>query len=798
MTVRPATHLGPDTDAHSAQLDATCALAALTVVSALAFARVFTTVGWVVPVIACALAGHLVAWALRRVRLPTAPAVAAAIIAVGVLSLYLVLPGALTWGLPFGHMFHTLGHSLNQAGSGMRGAVTPVASTPGYSLLVAWGAGIAAISADLLAFRLRSPLQAMAPPVALFVTGGAIGTSRGRGWTVGTEVAALLAFLLVEQLSSERHYATWLGERSGHTTKALVTAGSITAVVAVLAAVALTPAIPSREGDGLLGWRSAPGSSGGDRVTPSPFDDLRTRLVDNPDTLVMTVASSQPSYWRLTSLDSFDGTVWSADDSYQSVEHHLPGISPTATSRQVVEHFNIAALDSIWLPTGFNPEAVARADQVSWDPDSGSLISAQPTSDGQTYDVFASQQLATLSPAVLAGVPSVGATSPPQDLALPSNIPVRVRQLAQQITAGAHTEYAKAYALEQYFHQPIFHYTTSPASDDSVNALSDFLFTTRAGYCQQFAGAYAVLAREVGVPTRIAIGFQAGTAVGEDYIVTDADAHAWPEVWFPTVGWVPFEPTPGRTVPSATYTGNTGTIAGPVPPSAPTTLANASGDSSRIVKSRDTVVPTSVAGSTTSNGSAGGATLDELGVALGVVAAAAALWTGLLMAIRRLRWRRRRIRARRRLRAPLRPFSPTRQPDRGDPSADPAVTGRVLVSWAEVAELLAWWRMRRRPDETVSEFAERAAAALRASHVEPSVSRDLRALAALVQLAEFSAVGLSADTGADAEHLAEAIIADLRRGAPRGRRIEHLVHPRHAIGTSTVETMPRAPAGRSR
>ena len=81
----------------------------------------------------------------------------------------------------------------------------------------------------------------------------------------------------------------------------------------------------------------------------------------------------------------------------------------------------------------------------------------------------------------------------------------------------------------------------------SADPLTGFLFDTHAGFCQQFAGAFAVLARLDGLPTRVAVGFTTG-GLGRRgvYRVRGADAHTWPEVYFgPTVGWVSFEPTPG-------------------------------------------------------------------------------------------------------------------------------------------------------------------------------------------------------------------------------------------------------------
>jgi hypothetical protein len=119
-----------------------------------------------------------------------------------------------------------------------------------------------------------------------------------------------------------------------------------------------------------------------------------------------------------------------------------------------------------------------------------------------------------------------------------------VRQLEQQITQGKETEYDKALALQQYFIDPKngFSYNTSPELPG--NPLVGFL-TKKLGFCQQFAGTYAVMARMAGLPTRIEVGFSPGSEPDRQNrrTVTNKNAHAWPEVYFAGYGWIRFEPT---------------------------------------------------------------------------------------------------------------------------------------------------------------------------------------------------------------------------------------------------------------
>ena len=261
---------------------------------------------------------------------------------------------------------------------------------------------------------------------------------------------------------------------------------------------------------GSTGWG---GSGSGARSVISPIVDLRTRLVPERTQQVMTVDSPVASYWRLTSP--------------RHVHRRASGSPPTPTTLPVTacpgsapprpkparswSTSTLLGLSSIWLPAAFNPESVSGGGKVTWDPVSGSLLTAKNTADGLDYQVTSLQYLGTLNPRTLEAAPPPSITGPlTQDVQLPQIDP-DVRILAEQITAGQRTEYDKALALQNYFYGPSFHYSLDPPFDGyGTDALTAFLFDTRTGYCQQFAGAYAVLARAIGLPTRLAVGFTTG------------------------------------------------------------------------------------------------------------------------------------------------------------------------------------------------------------------------------------------------------------------------------------------------
>lgn len=134
-------------------------------------------------------------------------------------------------------------------------------------------------------------------------------------------------------------------------------------------------------------------------------------------------------------------------------------------------------------------------------------------------------------------------------LALPPELPSRVLALARELTATAATPYDRALALETHLRQ--FPYTLDvPAPPGNRDVVDYFLFELQRGYCDYYASAMAVLARAAGLPARLVVGYFTGQATPTEgtvsYRVTEADAHAWVEVYFPDIGWVEFEPTAGR------------------------------------------------------------------------------------------------------------------------------------------------------------------------------------------------------------------------------------------------------------
>ena len=118
---------------------------------------------------------------------------------------------------------------------------------------------------------------------------------------------------------------------------------------------------------------------------------------------------------------------------------------------------------------------------------------------------------------------------------------------AKRLRAGARTPYGAVVAIETWLRSTGgFSYDESPPAPDGLPPLADFVTEGKSGYCQHFAGAMALMLRFLGVPARVAGGFTSGKREGDSWVVTDHNAHAWVEAWFPGYGWLAFDPTPGR------------------------------------------------------------------------------------------------------------------------------------------------------------------------------------------------------------------------------------------------------------
>ena len=197
-------------------------------------------------------------------------------------------------------------------------------------------------------------------------------------------------------------------------------------------------------------------------------------------------------------------------------------------------------------------QQVALAEVLPEQPDTLSLRSARREfKSGETYEVTSSVSLANEEDLRLAGLdyPTWALAKYTQ---LPPELPLRVRELGNELTAGAETPYDKAKAVEGYLKTLPYSLNIDPPPYNA-DGVDHFLFNQQRGYSEYFASAMTVLLRTQGIPTRMVTGYTVGEQIPDHdvYIVTDSNSHGWVEVFFPRYGWIGFEPTPGATIPLA-------------------------------------------------------------------------------------------------------------------------------------------------------------------------------------------------------------------------------------------------------
>ncbi len=272
----------------------------------------------------------------------------------------------------------------------------------------------------------------------------------------------------------------------------------------------------------------------------------------------------------------------------------MPGPTHGPGTKLITQTFQLSAIDAHWLPAAYRPIHIdLPGSQVL--PGSTSLFLEQALR-GVTYQV--QSEISNPDKTILESVSFADLGAMHDDVALPQNFSSDAADLARRVTANAVTPYDKALALMRFFQSGPFVYDQSVDLGANAHALDEFLFKTHRGFCEQYSAAFAELARSIGLPTRVAVGYQRGT-LGADgrWHVVEKDAHAWPEVWLgSTIGWYRFEPTPGRVDP---ITGLGRAVTGPSGPTTTTpsttprstTPTTAGGTPTSLPKSIQTIQP---------------------------------------------------------------------------------------------------------------------------------------------------------------------------------------------------------------
>ncbi|MCX6045248.1 MAG: transglutaminaseTgpA domain-containing protein, partial [Chloroflexi bacterium] len=283
--------------------------------------------------------------------------------------------------------------------------------------------------------------------------------------------------------------------------------------------------------------------------------------------LVFTVSAPMGRYWRAVVFDTFDGRQWAntaKDEIRFDANTPLPAVtwnlrSPITQTIKLYEPtgdviFGAPDIRKVNMPVSTlvrakGPSAAATdPNQATDQPDELTFVHAQqPLEVGDQYTIVSQYTAVTQKALEEAG------TDYPEDIQktytqLPDNYSPKVQQVARELTNGLTTPYDKAKAIEHYLRTTIPYSDTIDAPPANVDPVEYFLFTIKKGYCDYYATSMAVMLRSVGVPARTASGYAEGT-YDEDtgvYAVSEQDAHTWVEVYFPTYGWIEFEPTASK------------------------------------------------------------------------------------------------------------------------------------------------------------------------------------------------------------------------------------------------------------
>jgi len=415
---------------------------------------------------------------------------------------------------------------------------TPATVTPGILLLLAGGVAVVAILLDTLAVTLRRP--ALTGPVLLGVVLVPTFIDPDLSDTFWFVIVAAAWFFLVH--ASSPYFEP----------RAAVAIGAASIVAAIVVQLAVLPGVPPDERI----TNSEIGYSTGLNPLLTLGQNLRR---DDPVVAMRYVTTAATnSYFTFSVLDNFDEDGWNpgalGDDEPSDLSNiaPAPGRSSDIATLDVTTSVSIGLIGGRWIPVPYAPARIRGLEgNWVWQRDNLGIRSASASMQGQKYEADLEIAVPTAAQLRLSG--SEFPDSVRQYTDLPEDLPAVIRERALKVVGDAETDYDKALALQDYFRDGAFEYSESAPVDegydgDDGNIIAVFL-DVKSGYCVHFSSAMAVMARSLGIPARVSVGFTPGELTdgkdGPEYVVTTDNLHAWPELYFDDIGWVRFEPTPG-------------------------------------------------------------------------------------------------------------------------------------------------------------------------------------------------------------------------------------------------------------
>ena len=471
---------------------------------------------------------------------------------------------ALLWVLPTPETLREAPALLTAGMNEIFVGTAPLSAGDGLTLLLVGAIGLFAIVLDHVVVTARMPLLAVAGVVAVWLV-PALAAPSGMDVVSFAFLAAAILFLLRAETRTRETPAAPSGRATAATPTVRRAGVGATAVgigaIAIVVAITVTPLLPAPT------MRAGAAGGLGTAATINPSLDLGEdlRRLNNIPVLYVRSNAPQAPYLRVATLSSFDGSRWlpdrirtlPLDSSYGFGELRTDESLRVTAYRTTVEVTNLA---SAWLPVAF-PAVAVEGLEGDWEamPFNRTVVSQTANSQGQSYEVQTHVPRPTREQirATRAG----GTVLRDATYALPDVPMDAIMQAATAVTAGAENDYDRLIALQSWFRGDEFTYSLdAPVADgfdgSGIEAIEQFV-VQKEGYCVHFASAFAVMARLMGMPARIVVGYLPGTGNGSivegqvQYQVTSDQLHAWPEVHFDGIGWVPFEPTKSLGTPTS-------------------------------------------------------------------------------------------------------------------------------------------------------------------------------------------------------------------------------------------------------
>ncbi|MFC1412416.1 DUF3488 and transglutaminase-like domain-containing protein [Streptacidiphilus sp. N1-12] len=554
--------------------------AAATMLTAFCLWPLVTPTGWMLQAGFLVLVLTCVGLGLRRLPVPrpVVPLVQLLVVVL-LLTVFYASDTALGGVLPGPGAIRELSSLFSAGTSDMTQYSAPAPAHSGLTLILVCGVVLIGLLVDLVAVTYQRVALAGLPLLALYSVGTGLHPKDTVWFWFLLAALGYLALLMAEGQDRLSRWgrvfhgtpATLAGTGGGNP---LSSTGYRIATLAVVAGLLLPLGLPSLD-TGLLGrFGGGPGIGSGSIITAvNPLASLASSLSRQTNTKVLsyTTTATNPGdqYLRIVDLDKFDGVSWTpSSHQVESVPSPLPttdGLSTDTQAQSVQTQITTQpGFVQQWLPMPYPAVSVAVDGNWRYEPEGRTLVGANGQVAG---DLSYTVNSLALRPTVeqLRTAAKAPASITGTYLSLPKNFPAAIVTAAEGVTRNATTAYDKAVALQDWFTTTGgFSYNTQVKADTGANAMLDFL-RNKQGYCVHFATTMAAMARALGIPSRVAIGFTPGTKQSNGtWEVGTKDAHAWPELYFSGVGWIRFEPTPGRYAPDYT-TATAGSTAAPKP-----------------------------------------------------------------------------------------------------------------------------------------------------------------------------------------------------------------------------------------